>query len=818
MSSGLSDLGQDLRYGIRKLGKSPGFTVVAVFTLALGIGANTAVFTVVDNLLFRPPPFDHVERLMSLRDVNPEQGLTEADNMTPSPGNFLDWRDQSRSFEYMVAWRNWFYSVAGPTGHGATPEQIRGVRVSPSFFRMLGVEAALGRTFRDEEEEPGKDQVVVLTHGFWQRRYGGDPGIVGQILLIDGRPFTVVGVLPNDFYFLQPDFEMWMPFPVDADFRARDDHSIVVYARLAPDVSLGAAQAEMDAISRRLETAYPPTNKDWGVAVVPVHPPRYDRGFEQALLVLLGAVGCVLLIACANVANLLLVRAGARQRELAVRAAVGASRWRLVRQLLTESTLLAATGGAAGILVAAVGLRVLAPLIPPVSTYTHPSPQIDLRVLAFTAVAALLTAFAFGFVPALHSSRTETLRVATSPGRSAAGRAPLVAELALSVVLLVGAALLIRTLWNLQRLDPGFRFDRLLTMQVWLPERKYPDAAGVRGFSDELLRRTRRLPGVRDVATVNTRPFLGWFLTTDVEVPGWIPLEGGQEPWPTYRVVSQRYFDTLGADLVRGRGVAIADGPDGARVAVINEAMARRYRPEVEPIGRQFRPRFPTIPAPWVPETRTDWFTVIGVVRDFKEHKLEDQIVPVAYFSQRQNPSRLMSLLVRSEASPTSLAEAVQAEIRAIDDDLGVYDLRTMDTIISQSVAQPRFNSVLLWIFASLALSLSGVGVYGVTSYLVARRARESAIRIAMSARSRDVFRMVTREAAVLGTVGIVVGAIGALLLSRVLANVLYDVAPTDITVLLGASSVVFVVVLSACFRSAWQAMRVDPMRLLQSE
>ena len=700
MLFGLDTLRQDVRYGVRKLGRSPGFTIVAVLTLALGIGANTAVFTVVDNLLFRPPPFEHVERLMGLRDVNLERGLTEADNVAPSPGNFLDWREQSRSFDHMVAWRNWFYSVAGPDGHNAIPEQIRGVRISPTFFSMLGVHAALGRTFLPDEEQPGADQVVLLTDGLWQRRYGGDPSIVGQTLLIDGRPFSVIGVLPADFYFLQPDFEMWMPFTVDADFRGRDVHSISVLARLATGVSQAEAQAEMDTITSRLAAAYPETNEDWGAALVPIHPPRYDRSFQQALLVLLGAVGCVLLIACTNVANLLLVRAGTRQREFAVRAAVGASRWRLVRQLLVESTVLAAIGGAAGLLVAAVGLRLLVPLLPVVSTYTHPSPQIDLRILTFTGVAALVTAVAFGLLPALQTSRTETLRVVATRGRSAAGRALLVVELALSVVLLVGAALLIRTLWNLQRVDPGFRPERLLTMQVWLPERKYPDASGVRVFSDELLRRVGRLPGVREVATVNTRPFLGWFLTTDVEVPGRVPPEGGQEVWPTYRVVSHSYFDTLGATLVAGRGFVTTDGPDGARVAVINEAMARRYWPEVDPVGRQFRPQLLPSPAPWIPVARSEWFTVVGVVRDFREHQLDEPVVPVIYFSQRQGPSRLMNLLVSTQAAPMGIADAVQSEIRALDGDLGVYDVRTMDTILSQSVAGPRFNSVLLWVFA----------------------------------------------------------------------------------------------------------------------
>ena len=815
----LEDLVRDLGYALRGARQNPGFTLVAVLTLALGIGANTAVFTVVDNILFRPPPFPHVDRLVSIRDVNPVQGWTAEDDVAGSPGNFLDWRAQSRSFDHMIAWRNWFYSVAGPEGRNIIPEQIRGVRISPSFFSMLGVQATLGRTFRPEEEEPGRDRVVILTDGLWQRRYGGDPDIVGETLLIDGQSFTVIGVLPRGFYFLQPDFEMWMPFVVDEHFRGRDEHSVSVWARLVPGVSREAAQAELDTITRRLETAYPDTNEGWGAAIVPVHPPSRHAGTtRRALLVLLGAVGCVLLIACANVANLLLVRAGARRRELAVRAAVGASRGRLMRQLVAESGLLAALGGAGGLVLAGIGVRLLAPLVPLVSIYTHPSPPIDHRVLAFMTAAVLLTTLLFGLLPAIRTSRTETLRVAASPGRWSAGRALLVVELALSVMLLAGAALLIQSLWNLQRVDPGFRTDRLLTMQVWLPERKYPSPSRVRSFSDEMLQRVGSLPGVRNVATVNTRPFLGWFLGLDVDVPGYIPPETMEGLLLTYRVVSDRYFETLGAELVRGRTFSTADGPDGAAVAVVNEAAAARYWPEVEPIGRLLRPRFQPGPAPWVPDGRTDWFTVVGVVRDFREHQIEEPVVPVVYLSQRQNPSRLMNLIVSTQGPATGIANAVQREIRAVDGDLGIYDLKTMDAILSDIVALPRFNALLIWVFASLALALSAIGVHGVTSYIVTRRSREFAIRIAVGAHPADVFRMVALETARVGAAGILVGLAGSLLLARMIASVLYEVAATDATILIGASGAVWAVALAACCRPAWTAMRVDPMRVLRAD
>ena len=815
----LEDLVRDLGHALRGARRNPGFTLVAVLTLTLGIGATTAVFTVVDNLLFRPPPFEHVDRLMSIKDVNPAQGWFPEDDVPASPGNFLDWRAQSRSFDHLIAWRNWFYSVAGPEGRNPIPEQIRGVRISPSFFAMLGVQAAHGRTFAPQEEQPGRERVVILSDGLWHRRYGGDPAIIGEALLIDGEPFTVVGVLPRGFYFLQPDFEMWMPFAVDDSFRGRDEHSISVWGRLAPGVTREAAQAELDTITRQLAIAYPDTNEGWGTAVVPVHPPSHYGVLADSLLILLGAVGCLLLIACANVANLLLVRCGARQREFAVRAAVGASRGRLARQLLAESALLAMLGGVAGLVVAGVGVRWLPPLVLTVSTYMHPTPPIDHRVLVFVTATVVLTTLLFGLLPAIRTSRTDTLRVAASPGRWSAGRALLIVELALAVVLLAGSGLFIRSLWNLQSIDPGFRTERLLTMQVWLPERKYPDAASVRTFTDEVLRRVEGLPGVASVSTVNTRPFLGWFLGLDVDVPGYIPPETMEEgDMLAYRVVSDRYFETLGAEMVKGRTFSTADGPEGAPVAVVNGAAAVRYWPEVETIGRRLRPRFQQGPAPWVPEGKNDWITVVGVVHDFREHQMEEPVVPVIYLSQRQSPSRLMNVIVSTQGPPTGVANVVQREIRAVDGDLGVYDLRTMDAILSDVVALPRLNALLIWVFASLALALSAIGIHGVTSYLVTRRTREFAIRIAVGARPADLLRTVTFETACIGAAGIVAGLAGAVLLARTVASVLYGVSATDAAILTAASGVVFAVALAACTRPAWTAMRLDPMRILRTE
>ena len=815
----LADLLGDLRFGWRMLARNPGFAIVAVVTLTVGIGANTAMFTVADGLLLRPPPFDHAERLQWIYDVNDKLHLTVNDATPPSPANFVDWRRHSRSFDYMVAWRNWWFSVAGPGGDGLMPEQVRGVNVSPAFFDMLGVHAALGRTFRPDEEEAGRDRVAVLTGGFWQRHFGGDPNIVGKTVSIDGQLFSIIGVLPSDFYFLWPDSAVFMPMTVDGDFRTRrDTHSIVVLAHLAPGVAPAEAQADLGRIARDLERAYPATNDGWSATLSPVFP--LNKNLRPALLVLMGAVGCVLLIACINVAGLLLVRAGVRHREMAVRAALGASRRRLVRQMLAESALLSALGGAGGVLLAAGTLRVLAHMVPQVQIARTPSMTIDARVLLFTMAATCLTAIALGIAPAFQAGRTEGLRVAAQPGhRTRVGRALLTVEIALSLMLVIAATLLVRSLWKLQQVDPGFRADRLVTMQVWLPQGKYPTRSSVSGFYREVLRRLHQFPEVREAAVVNTRPFLGWSLGARLHIPG-RPSPTADDPIVGYRIISPGYLSALGTRLIQGRTFADSDGSGNAAVALVNEAMVRRFWPADDPIGRaiEARPLGSKSIAPWWPDQMTDRFTIVGVVGNIIENRLNEQVEPVVYLSYLQNASRYAHLLVRTDSTPANVTGVVQREIRAVDPDLGIYDAQTMEAVLGQAVAAPRLNSFLLWVFATLAIVLSAVGVYGVMSYAVTRRTREFAIRIAMGAPPGSVFRMVTREGFSVAIAGISIGLAGALLVARTLASLLYGVVPTDGLTLSGSAGVVLVVALLACWRPAWRATRVDPMRALRVE
>jgi putative ABC transport system permease protein len=809
----------DLRVGWRLLGRSPGFVALAVLTLALGIGATTAMFTVADRLLFEPPPFGHSERLFWVYDVNPKLRLTLADATPPSPANFVDWRRETRSFDHMVAWRNWWFSIAEPgTGTvGRNPEQVRGVSISPAFFDMLGVRAAAGRTFRADEEQPGRDRVAVLTDGFWRRRFGADPGILGRTLLVDGEPRSIVGVLPPDFYFLWPDSAIFMPMTVDGTFRSqRSMHSIVVLGRLAPGLSKADGDADLARVARNLEHAYPSTNDGWGAALLPVFP--LNKALRPAVVVLLGAVGCVLLIACINVAGLLLVRAGVRQREIATRAALGASRGRLVRQMLAESALLASLGGAAGVVLAVAGLRLLAPLVPQFQIARSASMTVDGRVLVFTLAATALTALALGVAPALRAIQTGSLRVSAASTRRAMPRALLAIEMSLSLVLLVGAALLIRTLWNLQRVDPGFRGDHLLTMQLWLPPAKYTTRASTSGFYEEVLGRLRSHPEIREAAVSNTRPFLGWSLGARLSFPGRPP--DAKELLVDFRVISDRYFAAIGAPLVRGRFFSSTDGPDGAAVALVNDAMAHRYWPGEDVLGKtvEVRSLAPDGTAPWSTDLMADTFTIVGVVGDVKESQLNEHVRPLLYVSSRQTGTRYANLLVRTEIPPAGATSLAQREIRAVDPNLGVYGAQTMETVLDEAVAAPRLNSVLLWVFALLALVMSAVGVYGVMSYAVAQRTREFAIRVAMGAESRSLFAMITREGLAIATAGIVIGLAGVLLLARALRALLYGVAPTDAATIAASIATVLVVALAACWRPAWSASRVDPMQVLRCE
>jgi len=801
---------------------APGFTFAALLTLALGIGANTAVFSVIDNVLLSPPNFKHLDRLAMVFDVNRRTARPDLD-VNPSPGNFLEWRRETRAFDQMAAWRNWYYSLAGPEGGRDLPESVRGVRISPAFFSMLGIDLAMGRAFRADEETPGRDQVVILASSVWKRHFGGNPAILGTKVRIDARPFTVVGILPADFCFLQPDLELWMPLTVDDQFHSRDDHSVMVFGRLAPGLSMAQAQSEMDSISGGLERSHPDTNAGWGTRIIPIYPSRYfnssARSLRSALLILLGAVALVLLIACANVANLLLARAEARRREMAIRAAIGASRGRLVRQMLTESVVLAIAGGGLALVLARWGLHAVTPLLPRIPAYRALVPVMDGPVLGFTLAIALLTGIVFGIPPAFQATSVEALRVAASSPRGVrAGRLLMISEMALSIVLLVGAALLVKSLWRLESIHPGFRQDHLLTMQVWLPKTKYPDRSSIANFYREVVRRVDGLPGVRTAAAVNFRPFLGMNVGTVLEVRGRARRPGEPPAVVDYRIATPGYLRALGVPFAEGRDLAESDGPGSAGAVVVNQTAARRLWPNENPLGKQIRPSFGGSPAPWVAEAdpRERWLTVVGVAADIKETGLNDREHAEIYLSYLQFPSSLMFLVVRTELPPASLSTAVRDEVLAVDRDQPVSDVRIMDSAIRESTAGPRLSADLLVLFVAIAVLLSAAGVYGVMSYVTSQRAQEIAIRMALGACPRDILVMVLREISWLAMTAVATGLVASAWLTRTLKSVLFEVAPIDPAVFAGASIVLFTVALAACYRPARKAARVDPMTALR--
>jgi putative ABC transport system permease protein len=813
---------QDLRYALRMMRQSPVFTATALATLALGIGASTAIFGVIDNLFFRPPDFQHVDRLVAIADTNPEKVPPDA-SPPPSPGNVLDWRERMRSFDAIAMWRNWYYAIGDAGSSAGPPESVRGVRVSPAFFRMLGVDALAGRTFREADAIAGADRVAVLSHRLWVRRFGADPAVVGRRVLVDARPFVVVGVLPDAFQFYQPDLDLWMPLAEDAGLRDRTNHSVQVFARLAPGVSLAQAQRELDAVARQLEIEHPDTNAGWGARLVPLYPSREVRDLQPALIALLAASGFVLLIACVNIANLLLGRALARQREIAIRAAIGASRARLVRQMLTESVLLAIGGGAAGVVVAWFGGRWLTPLLPHagtnhvMGTFAPIAPALDVRVAAFSIATACLTSVAFGLVPAVHASRPEMLRVAAaSPERRAAGKWLMAAELTLAIVLLVASALLVKSAWRLQHVDPGFRPDHLLTLQLGVSRAKYPGADEARRFYDRLLQRIGQIPGVRGAGAISFRPFLGMAMTTRVDVDGRAPRSATDEVFVGFDVVTPGFVRVLGQRLLRGRDLAPTDTAETLGVAVVNETMARQLWPDTDPIGRQIRPAFSRTDVPWAVDSETRALTVVGVTADIKEFRLNEPPRPLMYISNRQFPSWLMYVLIRTEAAAESVAPAVQRELRAVDPDAPASGVQTMERAIDD--AMPRFSVSLLVLFAAIAWLLSTIGVYGVTSHGVAQRTREIGIRLALGASATDMVAMVMRETIGIAVVAAGVGLAGAIGGCRAITGLLYGVAPTDAGALGGAAGVLLSTVLVAALWPARRAARVDPATALRSE
>ena len=805
----LGDLSQDLLYGLRMLAKNPGFTTVAVIALALGIGANSAIFSVVNTVLLRPLPYKNPEQLVMVWEENSKQGFPED---TPAAANYIDWRDQNHVFASMAAMTQASFNLTGV----GDPERIDGERVSVSLFPLLGVEPQLGRAFRPEEDKPGASQVVIMSNGLWQRRFGGDPSIIGKSINLNGKSFTVVGVMPSKFQFPTRNDQLWIPIAFDAkEAGNRGAHYLQVIARIKPGTTLGEAQAEMTTIATRLEQKYPATNTSIGAVVTPLHEHVVGK-IKPALLVLLGAVAFVLLIACANVANLLLARAAVRQKEIALRLALGASRARLIRQFLTESVLLASLGGAVGLLLALGGLNGLKRFIPPNISQAE-NITIDSKVLIFTVVVSLVTGLIFGLAPALQAAHFNLNDTLKESGRdSAAGSRGnrirgllVISEVAVSFILLIGAGLLINSFLHLRNVDAGFRAENVLTMTIGLSEVRYPDRKVRAPFYEELIRRVEALPGVASAAVVTDVP-----LTNSGDSVG-VSIEGRADPAPDRvpivitRMISSSYFKTMSIPLLKGRELNEGDKADSTPVAVISETTARLFWPGEDPLGKRIKVGEST--------SSNQWLTVVGMVKDVRQYELGIEPKPQMYLPHAQNEFfEPRALVVRTNVDPLTLAATVRRTVWEIDKDQPVSDINSMEQVVSESVARQRFSMLLLGVFAGLALALAAVGIYGVMSYGVAQRTREIGIRMALGAQRSDVLKLTVGQGLRLVSVGVLIGLAAAFFLTRVMASLLFGVSPTDSTTFITIALVLISVAALASYIPALRAMKIDPMCALR--
>jgi putative ABC transport system permease protein len=809
-SNFFADLMHDLRYAARLQRKNPGFTIVAVIALALGIGANTAIFSVVNTVLLRPLPYKDPERLVMVWEDASTHGYPRD---TPAAANFVDWRDQSQVFEGMAAIADTSFNLTG----SGDPERLEGRRVSANMFPLLGVDPQIGRVFTAAEDQPGAQRVVLLSYALWQRRFGGDSAIVGKSLTLNGESYIVVGVMPARFQYPSSDDQAWVPIALtqqEAGNRGR--HYLQVLARLKPGVSLVQAQSEMSTIAARLQQQYPEQNAELGAVVQPLHE-HLVGDIKPALLVLLGAVGLVLLIACANVANLLLARAAVRQKEIAVRVALGARRWRLIRQFLTESVLLSTLGGLVGLAIAYGGLVVLKAFIPENISQAREI-SIDLKVLGFTFLVSVLTGLIFGLAPAVQAARFNQIETLKEGGRDAATgggkrlRSLLVtAEVAISLVLLIGAGLLINSFLRLRNVDPGFRADNLLTMKIVLPEPKYEEMERRTAFYTDLIGRVQSLAGVRSAAVTTNLPLYRQGNSISISIEGRPAPPPGQELIVVTRIVSPGYFDTMSIPLLRGRQVSTQDTETTPNVVVISETMARRFWPGEDAVGKHI--------AAGRVRTPEDWIQVVGVVKDVRQFELNAEPKPQMYLSYRQAGFfEPRDLVVKTDVDPASMAATVRKAVWEIDKDQPVSNIRTMEEILADSIARQRFSMLLLAIFAAVALVLAAVGIYGVMSYSVAQRTREIGIRMALGAQTGTVLKLAIGYGMKLVIAGIVIGLIAAFALTRVMSTLLFGVTATDPTTFTLISLLLIAVAVLASYVPARRATRVNPIIALRYE
>jgi putative ABC transport system permease protein len=794
---------RDIKYALRMLWKRPGFTVVAVITLALGIGANTAIFSVINAVLLAPLPYEDPDRLVGVWE---RQVIANENQQPVALPNLDDWKEQNQVFEELAITRGVTFNL---TQAGET-ERVTGARVSSNLYTLLRVKPILGRAFTEAEGKPGAEPVALISYGLWQRRYAADPQLVGRSLQLDGLPCTVVGVLPRGLSYPTPDTDLVIPFIPQQRESQRANHFVRVIGRLRQGVSLSEARAEMDTIAARLEQQYPDTNTGWRVHLLPLQE-QLVGNIRPALLVLLGAVGCVLLIACANVANLLLSRAVGRQMELAVRTALGASRWQLIRQLLTESILLSLCGGLFGLLLAVWAVPVLTRLssgsIPRVEEIS-----VSLRVLSFTLLISLLTGIIFGLIPAWQSS-SKKLTASLREGRRGSTGGLLhrrvlsilvITEVALALVLLVGAGLMIRSFASVRQVSPGFDPRGVLTAGIGLSPIKYPELQQQATFYQTLLAKLEALPGVVSVAGVSRLPVVAVIASSNFTIKG-RPVQTGHAPNANYRVISPRYFQTVGIPFVQGRDFTVRDTKDTPDAVIVNKVLAERFWPGQDPLGQHLQLAAET----------TRWREVVGVVGNEKLSGLDSEIGPAIYVPLTQNtfPNALRSLflVVRAEGEPSALAPSIQKELRSMDQEQALFQVRPLEEVISNSLSQRRFNSLLLVIFGALAGLMAAVGIYGVIAYSVTQRTNEIGIRLALGAQPRDVLKMILGQGIKLTLVGVAIGLIAAFALTRILSSLLYGVSATDPVTFLGVPLLLTAVAALASYLPARRATKVDP-------
>jgi putative ABC transport system permease protein len=809
----MSTLSRDLRYALRTLRASPGYSAVAIITIALAIGANTAMFSFVNGMLLNPLPYPDPDRIVRVLEKRPDGGRNGVSTL-----NYLDWVEQNEVFQYMAAQTGWGATLTG----GEEPVQLRGQRVSPHYFDINGTRPALGRTFRPDEDQVGKDHVVLLSHTLWETQFGSDPSIVGQDIFLDGEPYTVVGVLQEGGAFDRSAAQIWKPLAFEPSNMTRNFHWFGGLAKLKPGVTLEQARAEMDAIGQRIAQEYPDSNKGWSVAVDRYADLLIGPQLRTAVTVLFSATAFVLLIGCANLANLALARGVSREREVAVRASLGAGRWRLARQFLTENVMLSVCGGIVGIGVGFGTMKWITSMIPPYSLPAEVDIRMDMQVLLFAFAVAVATGLLFGLAPAVQAARTSLAgsmkdgghgTTAGGSGRRVRGTLA-VAEIALAFVLLVGSGLLMRSFFSLLNVDPGFDSTNVLTARLPIAQQQHPDPDELNTYLDSIRSAVEAVPGVRETAVTSALPLQGWGYGMPYQIAGRETVDRAHRKAGFFKMVSPSYFSTLGISLLKGRVLTERDTAGAPNVLVINETLAKSEFKDEDPIGRRILVQ-KIVPGQTALGDEIPW-EIVGVIADEKINGLNDDSSGGMYVSNRQSPAYGISLIVRAGLEPLTLEKAIRAAVDTVNKDQALSQVRTLEQIESQSLIGDRIESLLLGIFAAIALVLATVGIYGVISYAVVQRTHEIGIRGALGASAGSLRGLMFKSGMKLTLLGLAIGVAGSLAVTRVMASMLYGVGTRDPYTMVAVAVALAAVAAAACYVPARRATKVDPMVALR--